>query len=458
MEYKYLNKFLSVRHGHLFIEDCDTVELAEKYGTPLFVVSENHLVKNLRSYRKAFESEWPEGKVRIMAAIKANPVTAIRKILTREGAGCDTFGKGELELALRGNVPLKDIAVNGSIKGREIISKAINLGIPIVLDSPIELLYCEQEAKFLKKKATVILRVKPWLKNLDLNSDFYPDRTIREMTQTVKYGIPHSELVDMIPQLKSSKWCDLVGFHTHAGRHSKKAAFWKALMRDYASLIGKISMLMGGDWVPRIVSVGGGFAASNDHETRVPVTDYETPTPKDYAKMITKQFRKSMQKLGLSTEGIVLEIEPGRALHNETAIHLTKVHNIKLERNYIARSWIETDTSECFLGIGSLNTNPPFDILLANRANSPEYAPYDVVGITCNYECIAEQVMMPEVAAKDILAFLNTGSYIETYACNFNALPRPGMLLVSGHKASWIKRPETQDEVFQRDIIPPWIN
>ena len=111
---------LSIRNGHLFVEDCDTVALAEEFGTPLFVVSESHLVENLKRFQSEYERCWPEGPVRIMCAIKANPITAIRRVLTREGAGCDTFGGGELELALRGKVPTDDIAVNGSIKSPEI--------------------------------------------------------------------------------------------------------------------------------------------------------------------------------------------------------------------------------------------------------------------------------------------------------------------------------------------------
>ena len=92
-----LSRSLSIRDGRLFVEDCDVADLAQRFGTPLFVVSERHLVENLREYQDAFQRHWPEGRFRVMAAIKANPNTAIRRILTREGAGCDTFGRGELE-------------------------------------------------------------------------------------------------------------------------------------------------------------------------------------------------------------------------------------------------------------------------------------------------------------------------------------------------------------------------
>jgi len=448
------NDVLSIRNGHLYIEDCDTVELANRFGTPLFVVSETKLVDNLKKYSTAFEKHWPEGRVRVMAAIKANPITAVRRVLTREGAGCDTFGAGELELALRGGVPTEDIAVNGSIKTPEIIRRAIELGIHIILDSARELDYCEQEAAALNKKATIVLRLKPFLAELEDPSDFFPSRQIRDMTQTVKYGIPTSEMLPMIPKIKASKWVDLVGVHTHSGRHSKKAVFWQSLVHNYVKLIEQISDGMGNGWIPHIVSIGGGFAAEHDIESRVAVTDYETPTVEEFAKITTTAFRESMQASGLSTEGIIFEVEPGRALHNETGIHLTRVHVVKHETANIDRRWLETDTSEVFLSVGSLNVKPAFRYVMASKADQPEAYKADIVGITCNYECLAEQAPVPETASGDIIAFLNTGSYIEVYGCNFNVLPRPGTVLVKSDQAEMVKAHETLEQVFSRDIVP----
>ena len=448
------NDVLSIRDGRLYIEECDTVELANRFGTPLFVVSETKLVSNLKAYTSAFEKYWPEGRVRVMAAVKANPITAVRRVLTREGAGCDTFGAGELELALRGGVPTDDIAVNGSIKTPEIIRRAIELGIHIILDSVRELDYCEQEAQKLGKKASIVLRLKPYLADLEDPSDFFPSRLIRDMTQTVKYGIPTSEMLSMLPQIRQSKWVDLVGVHTHSGRHSKKAVFWQSLVRNYATLIKQISDGIGNDWTPRIVSIGGGFAAEHDIESRVAVTDYETPTVSEFAQITTTAFREAMQASGLSTEGIIFEVEPGRALHNETGIHLTKVHVVKHETANIDRRWLETDTSEVFLSVGSLNVEPAFRYVVASKADQPEAYKADIVGITCNYECLAEQAAVPETASGDIIAFLNTGSYIEVYGCNFNVLPRPGTVLVKGDQAEMVKAHETLEQVFSRDIVP----
>ena len=98
---KQISDSLTIRDGHLFIEGCDVPTLAQEFGTPVFVISESHLRSNLRRYKVAFEAHWPEGRVRIMPAIKASPILAVRRVLSDEGCGCDVFGPGELEGALR---------------------------------------------------------------------------------------------------------------------------------------------------------------------------------------------------------------------------------------------------------------------------------------------------------------------------------------------------------------------
>jgi len=444
---------LSIKGGQLYIEDCSTVELAEKYGTPLFVLSEQHLRQNLRKYQRAFEAHWPEGRVRIMPAIKANPTIAVRKILTEEGAGCDVFGPGELECALRGGVPPEMISVNGSIKDRSIIKNAIELGARIVLDSPKELEICNQVGEELNKTARVMLRLKPYLHDLDEKSDFLPQQEIRELTQTIKYGIPTSEVLPMGPRAIELPYVEPVGVHIHMGRHSKKLAVWAKLIESYVELITQLSDRMGG-WIPQDVDFGGGFAAPLDQETRVAVTDYPTPSLEDYARTVTTSFRNAMQQHGLSTDGITIEVEPGRGLHNETMLHLTRVHNIKQETTHINHRWAEVDTSEVFLGIMGVNPTPPFDYIVANKAWRPRDCYFDIVGITCNAEWLYQQVPVPELEEGDIIAMLNTGAYIEPMAANFNALPRPGMVLVNGDQADLIKRHETLDDVFARHQLP----
>jgi len=451
------NPFLSIREGRLFLEDVDLVEAAKTHGTPLFVVSESYLRQNIRDYKVAFEKYWPEGNVKVLPSVKANPNIAIRKVIDSEGAGCDIFGPGELECAIRAGVSGENISVNGSIKSKEIIQKSIALGATIILDSPKELELCIEGAKKLGMRANILLRLKPWLGDTDEMSDFIPSSEIRRLTQTIKYGIPTTEVLSMAESLKSCKEVNLLGVHIHMGRHSKKLSVWEQLIESYVLLIKELSVVLNG-WTPKIVNFGGGFAASLDKETKVAQTNYATPTVEDYAKSMTSAFRSSMNKANLSTEGIMIEVEPGRATHNQTGLHLTTVKNIKHETTNINHKWAEVDTSEVFLGIQGVNPTPPFDFVVASKAGEPNKMTCDIVGVTCNAEWLFEHVTVPNLCEGDVIALLNTGSYIEPMAANFNALPRPGMALISGGQCNMIKRHETVDEVFSRQVIPKYLD
>ncbi len=450
---KQINESLSIRNGRLFVEGCDAARLADEFGTPLFVVSESHLRENLRRYKLAFEACWPEGRVRIMPAIKANPILAVRRVLSDEGCGCDVFGAGELEGALRGGVDPKAISVNGSIKDSSIIRRAIEVDARVVLDSPRELELCEQEGARQGKVARVMFRIKPFMSELETTSDFAPDAQIREMTQMIKYGIPTSELLPMGPRALKLAHIDPVGIHVHMGRHSKKMEVWQSWVRHCTLLMGRLSRSMGG-WLPREVDFGGGFPSFPDKDTDVAVQGYAGPSLEDYASGITGAFRDAMREVDMDPTGITIEVEPGRGLHCDTGIHLTCVRNIKQEVENRPRKWLELDTSEVFLGVPGLNESPPFDYIFANKANHPADTLADMVGQTCNAELLFNQVRTPAAEEGDVVALLNTGSYVEPMAANFNALPRPGTVLVCGDQAEVVKRHETVEEVFARDVIP----
>ena len=452
-----INQFLSIRQGKLFLENCDLSETAKQFGTPLFVISESHLRSNLRRYKNAFAQYWQEGPVRIMPSLKASPLIAVRKVLSDEGCGCDIFGPGELECALRGGVNPHEISVNGSIKDRSIIRRGIELGARIVLDSPRELEICQQEAQALNKVARVMFRIKPSLSELDAMSDFAPAYAIRDLTQLIKYGIPTTELLPMCTSVMAMANVNPIGIHVHIGRHSSKLEVWESLVTQRVLLTKQMSELMAG-WVPSEVDFGGGFPSFPDTDPDVYIKGYSDHPIEDYAKIIVTTFRNTMAAVNLDCVGITLEVEPGRGLHCDTGIHLTRVKNTKQEDGESTHKWAEVDTSEVFLGVPGLSDEDPFAVMVANKMDQPNSITTDIVGLTCNAERLCNQIEMPVLEGGDLLVLLNTGSYIEAMAANFNALPRPGSVLVSGASAELIKRHETIDAVFARDIIPARLN
>src|SRR5579871_5208460 len=138
---------LSVRGGRLHVEECDAVELARRFGTPLYVISEDQLRRNARRIGGAFAAAWPEGETALLPSVKANLSLALRAVLNDEGLGADTFGPGELHAALAAGTPPAMISVNGSVKDAELVRRAVAAGCRVTLDSPAELAMAADAAR-----------------------------------------------------------------------------------------------------------------------------------------------------------------------------------------------------------------------------------------------------------------------------------------------------------------------
>src|SRR5437764_81928 len=172
-----------------------------------------------------------------------------------------------------------------------------------------------------------------------------------------------------------------------------------------------------------------------------------------YAEVVTGRLRRALRAHDFDPRGIRLEIEPGRGIYGNAGIHLASVRNIKVQRLPVPHRWIETDTSDMFLPDVVWEHNR-WTAIVANKADQPGSLVADIVGLTCQPDRIIPQALVPDVAPGDTIAVLDTGAYQDGLACNFNALPRPGMVLVHGDQAEWITRPEAVADVFVRDLVP----
>lgn len=447
----------TIRDQRLFVDEWDAVKIAQEFGTPVFVVSETQLRKNAKRIRKAFQDEWPEGTVEVYPAFKAAPYLAVRKILSNEGYGCDTFGESELEGAIRGGTDPSKISVNGSLKTRAVIARGIEIGARIVIDAPREVDLCIQEAKRQGKTARIMLRLKPDLSGIEIDSDFVPI-PVGAVTQRIRYGLPYEEALAAAKATVASPELELIGFHCHIGRQSTDLSLWAGLVEHMLDLAIEICQCVGLEgWRPDHLDFGGGFAPPRDFDTDGPRTGDTPPTIEDYARAMMTSLRMGLAKHNLDGEGLVVEVEPGRSLHSDTGIHLTTIKNIKRSAKHGEQVWAEMDTSELFLGtFASDPSTRLFNYVIANKPDSPATEVWDLVGKSCNGEMILLDADVPELAAGDVVALLDTGAYIESLGCNFNAMPRPGTVLVNKTQKSWIRKPESVEQVYARDVIPNW--
>jgi diaminopimelate decarboxylase len=445
---------LSVRDGRLYVEELACVELAARFGTPLYVVSETRLRSNVRRLGAALAAGWPFGEARLLPSIKANPTLATRAVLTSEGVGCDTFGETELEAALRAGVPPALISVNGASKSAALIGRAVAAGARITLDSARELPIAEKAAADAGRTARVRIRLRPRLDGVEAPSDFAGDRTsIREVFQSYKAGVPIDDAVALGRAALESRRVELVGVHAHLARQTADISLWRAQIASFADLLAELSARWGG-WLPAEIDVGGGWPFPMDPVGRRPAQ--ARPRPADaaeYARAVAESLAEALQGRGLARDGMLLEAEPGRAVYADAGLHLATVTNVKKQRDPDPRCWVETDTSEVFM-LDTTLENALFPVVSATRADAEPALVADVTGISCNFDVIAPAVAVPEVASGEVIAFLQTGAYQEASAANFNGLPRPATVLVCGATAEVVKRRETIEDVLGRDIVP----
>ncbi len=496
--------------GKLRLEGCSLRELAEKFGTPLYVISEAQLRSNARRFTQVFSERWKEGTFKLLPAIKANYSLALRAILTEEGCGCDVFSEGELWAALRSGVEPAYISLNGNGKlGRSdaLLREAIGKGVKITIDHKDEYPLIESIAKGLGKKALIRFRLRPNFRELSSPTDFTPELIPTELAAyAYKSGIPTEDLIPLGKKALASDAVEVTGAHVHLGRHKRSVEFWKSLVRGSVELLAQLKREWNG-WEPGEIDFGGGFpirrdpmgrsidrtevlstgllsalcwAASKigDGSLRFKVMNFALglerkymtdkivgdpradlgPSLEDYADAVLNTLREEMKKRGFTPEGKQIQIEPGRGLYGDAGIHLTRVNFIKRQTDPLAWTWVNVDTTDSFFP-DSVLEHSVFRYMLPDyppgRGETHDTMIADVVGRSCNMDRILADVSVPKaIQPGDLLVLLDTGAYQDASSSNFNALGRPATVLVNGAQAEVIKKGETIEEVFRREVVP----
>jgi diaminopimelate decarboxylase len=447
-----------IRHGRLYVEDCDVTELAGRHGTPCYVVSEAQLRANARGITGAFAAAWPHGPVQVLPSFKAALSLAVRAILTDEGLGCDAFGGPELRAALRAGVPGERISLNGPRKDVATLTAAVGAGATVTLDDAGELDALRAAVAGAGRPARVHLRLRPDYSRITAPSDFAADSaSVGQAAHAYKPGVPPEQAGALAIALLAEPGTELTGLMVHLGRHRGDLETWALMARCISEAVGGLVAELDG-WVPRELDVGGGFPAPRDPLRRTPADDASldpiAPPIDAFAETVGGELARGLRDAGVSPDGLVLQVEPGRSLHADTGIHLTTVQAIKRTSAPAEHTWIETDTSEQFL-LDTLIEGNRWPVVVAERADAPPSGRADLVGCSCGFDVLVADALLPEVAPGDVVALLDTGAYQESLATNFNALPRPATVLVCGSHSEVIRRREREDEVFARDVVPP---
>ena len=242
----------------------------------------------------------------------------------------------------------------------------------------------------------------------------------------------------------------------HLGRHSADPELWGAGADALLEILETLRRLWNG-WTPRELDLGGGYPAPRDPFGRLLTMRAEAPAraPEvaDYAQAICPRLVTGLAELGIAADGIQLEVEPGRALYADAGVHLATVGNIKRQTSPVALTWVETDSSDAYLADVNLEHNRWTCLAAANAAAEPDLLA-DVTGRTCALDVIVADAGAAGGRGRRRLGLSRYGRLPGCKREQLNALPRPGTVLVSGATAELIRRHETVDDVFARDLIP----
>ncbi len=426
-----LPSHLSVRDGHLRIGEHDTVDLAERFGTPLYVTDEERIRENFRRLAGALTAHYP--KVRILYAAKANGNLAVFRTLASMGAGADVFSAGEVALALAAGMRPESLLFNGSSKSPADLALAVEKGIRVSVDSPDELRQLDAAAARAGKTVDIAFRVNP-----AIDAPTHPK--IATGLATSKFGIPAGEILDAYREALALEHTKPVGIHCHIGSQILAV---EPFAREVEVLIDVARDLIEIGVDPKFIDIGGGLGIPYRRETD------RAPTPEEYAGAVMPVFQKGIRDLGIEPE---LWVEPGRWLVADSTILLTRVNSVKTAH----KTFANVDAGFNLL-VRPTMYDSYHEVVAADRADTPAVREYSVTGPICETgDILAKDRMLPDLAAGNLIAVLDAGAYGFAMSSQYNSRPRCAEVILSGEKAALMRRAETIDDLTAPMVTPPW--
>ncbi len=435
--------------GVLTVDGAAADALLDTYGSPLSVLSERTLQDNVRRFRAAFEQHWPSA-VQVLYAMKANNALAVRAVLAREGTGADCFGAGEIEATMRAGADPAYVVLNGSNKTVEDIRAAVRVGAGVNVDAPDELELIEQVAAELSPGVPV--RVKLRLKVLPADlTPFVSDSTgragaeLEDYLRRKKWGFSVDPAAELVRRLLSSEAVRLTGYHLHVPRVTRDPRFTAAWAGELGRTVVELWRRTG--YAPQVVDVGGGWPRERDPEGRDLALN--RTTIEEYAAGVCAGLRAPFDEASLPVPELWLE--PGRYLVGNAGVLLGRVGSVKRDVGLV---WVNTDISTNLLTRIDAN-GCVHHVLPASGMDRPCAQEVQVVGPTCVDSLLGRDRRLPDLVRGDLLAVLDAGMYADSTANQFNALPRPAVVMVPTEgPVELVRRRELVEEIFARDVVP----
>ncbi|MCL6591233.1 MAG: diaminopimelate decarboxylase [Firmicutes bacterium] len=421
--------------GHLEIGGCDVTWLARRFGTPLYILDEEYLRSQCRSYRKELDRLYPDSLA--IFASKALMTGAICKIIQSEGMGLDVVSGGELYTAARADFPLDKVFFHGNNKSPEELKMALEYGVgQIVVDNLGELNSLNRLAMAKGAKARILLRITP---GIDAHTHSYTQTG--QQDSKFGLGIAAGVAEAAVRHCLTLPGVELVGLHCHIGSQIFDIEPFGLAVKVMFDLLAKLREDTG--FIAKVLDMGGGLG----------VFYHEGDDPPAVACCVAKIAGAVKECCALHNYPLPrLILEPGRSIVGEAGTTIYTVGVIKEIPG--VRTYLAVD--------GGMADNPrvalyqaEYEAVIANKAGQTPGRLVTVAGKCCESgDILIRDIRLANPEPGDILAVFTTGAYNYSMASNYNRLPRPAMVLAHKGSADIIVARETYEDLISLDRIP----
>ena len=422
--------------GHLTFAGEDTVRLAAHYKTPLYLMDEDRIRENCRIYKTAMERAFGAGSYPLYAS-KAASFKRMYTIMQEEKMAIDVVSAGEIATAKRAGFSMERAFFHGNNKTDADISYAMaaNVGY-FVADHEEELEIISREAKSRGIRQKVLLRLTPGI-------DPHTSEAVATGKVDSKFGvaIETGQADHFVQHALSLPNLRLMGYHCHVGSQvfDEDGSVYHNAAKIMMTFAAEMKKKYGAEL--QVLDLGGGYGV------RYTDADPQVNIPENI-EQLAGTIKSLCEELSLPMPAVLLE--PGRSIVADAGLTIYTAGRTKSIPGY--KNYVPVD--------GGMTDNPryalygsKYTVYLANRANEEANFRCDVVGRCCESgDIIQPNVLLPEPKRGDLIAVCTTGAYNYSMASNYNRIPRPPVVMLSGGKPTLAVRRETVDDLTALDM------
>lgn len=432
---KYTNwlnkKGLEYRNDVLYFAGMNTLDIAEEYGTPIYVINEQMIRERYRKLKKFLNSEYKKNQIHF--AVKANSNLSFLRILNSEGASFDCTSQGEIFICFKAGVPSDKIIYTGNMFTDDDFEFAVKNDVLVNLDSLSQLKRLSDiYEKLGKDKSTISFRINP---------EFGAGEHVHTITagKNIKFGILEGQAIEAYRKAKEFGF-ENFGIHQHIGSGIINAYDYEKPTEKYLSIVKTIAKTL--DTKFEFIDFGGGLG--------IPYQPEEDPLDMNvYSNIVIKPFIKLLKSENIGEPAF--KIEPGRYLSAESSIILTQINTIK-NNGYKLFAGVDAGFNTL---LRPILYNSYHHIIPCNKKDKEKTLTYDVAGPICESgDILGKNRELPELNEKEFLAILDAGAYGFTMSSTYNSRPRAAEILIKDGNIHKIREAETYDDLLKNQIIP----